>query len=126
LHFAVENGHTTMVEYLLKKGGVDVVNARDKLLRTPLHISCLQAHCVLTSLLLEYNANLFEKDKSGRSSLHFAACTGSALAACELMTLLCKDGDDLLHMKDHTGRTPLHYAIYNGSPGQNKIIEKLL
>jgi ankyrin repeat protein len=42
------------------------------------------------------------------------------------MTLLCKDGDDLLHMKDHTGRTPLHYAVYNGSPGQSKIIEKLL
>jgi len=39
LHFAVEGGHTTMVEYLLNKGAL--VDARDKLLRTPLHISCL-------------------------------------------------------------------------------------
>ena len=39
LHYDVDIVHTQMVEYLLNKGAA--VDARDKLLRTPLHLSCL-------------------------------------------------------------------------------------
>jgi ankyrin repeat protein len=113
-----------MVEYLLNKKAA--VDARDKLLRTPLHLAALQAHTVLTSLLLENGSDFYAKDKSGRSALHFAVCTGSALSACELITILTKSGQELLHMKDFSGRTALHYAVYNSCTGQLKIIEKLL
>ena len=103
-----------MVEFLLNKGAK--VDGRDKLLRTPLHLACLGGHSVIAKLLLEFNADPFERDTSGHTSMHYACCTGSVIAAIELMAVLTSKGQDLVHMKDHTGRTPLHYAIYNQQP----------
>jgi len=113
-----------MVEYLLNKGSK--VDTRDRLLRTPLHLACLTGNSVIAKLLLEFNADPFERDSSGRTSMHYACCTGSVVAALELTMILCYKNTDLIHMKDHTGRTPLHYAIFNQQPDQNKILQKLI
>lgn len=113
-----------MVEFLINKGAK--IDTRDKGLRTPLHLACLGGHSVIGKLLLEYNADPYERDTSGRTSMHYACCTGSVIAAIELMSILVRKNTDLVHMKDHTGRTPLHYAIFNQQADQNKIIEKLL
>lgn len=102
------------------------MDARDKLLRTPLHLSCLRGHATITKMLKDSNADPFERDCSGRTALHFACCTGSAVAAIEQIVTLCSDSTDLVHMKDHTGRTPLHYAVFNNCMHQTKVIQKLL
>jgi ankyrin repeat protein len=79
-----------MVEFLLNKGAK--VDSRDKLLRTPLHLACLGGHSVIAKLLLEFNADPFERDTSGRTSMHYACCTGSVIAAIELMAVLTSKG----------------------------------
>lgn len=38
LHFAVNEGYYQMTEFLIGKGSK--IDARDKLLRTPLHLAC--------------------------------------------------------------------------------------
>ena len=112
------------MEYLLKKGAR--VDARDKLLRTPLHIACLKGHSVIAYHLIEAKCDTFERDISGRTAMHFAVCCGSVEAALSLITILNKDSMDLVHMTDHAGRTPLHYAVFTDVPKQIKIIEQLL
>jgi ankyrin repeat protein len=79
-----------MVEFLLNKG--TKVDGRDRLLRTPLHLACLGGHSVIAKLLLEFNADPFERDSSGRTSMHYACCTGSVISAIELMAVLTIKG----------------------------------
>jgi len=113
-----------MVEYLLNKGAK--VDARDKGLKTPLHLACLKGFTPLAKMLIEFNADPFERDSSGRTSMHYACCTGSTVAAIELITLLSHHNTDLIHMRDHTGRYPLHYSAINKTRNHFKIIETLL
>lgn len=103
-----------VVEYLLKKGAR--VDARDKLLRTPLHAACLKGHSVIAYHLIEFKCDTFERDISGRTAMHFAVCCGAIEASLSLITILSRDSMDLVHMTDHTGRTPLHYAVFADVP----------
>jgi len=113
-----------VVEYLLKKGAR--VDARDKLLRTPLHMACVRGHAVIANLLIDYKCDTFERDVSGRTAMHFAVCCGSVEASLSLITVLSRDSMDLVHMTDHTGRTPLHYAVFADVPKQVKVVEQLI
>lgn len=124
LHFAVEEGQTQVVEYLLKKGAK--VDARDKLLRTPLHIACLKGQSVIAYTLIEFKCDTFERDISGRIAMHFAVCCGDVAASLSLITILSKDSMDLVHMTDHSGRTPLHYAVFTEGSKQIKVVEMLI
>jgi ankyrin repeat protein len=107
------------VAYLIGKGAA--VDARDRLLKTPLHMACAAGHTAVTKILLENNADAFEKDSSGRTALHYAACS----SAPEQLILLGND-PDLIHMKDHAGRTALHYAVFNESQSSVKMVSQLL
>ena len=109
-----------MCEFLLNKGAK--IDARDKLLRTPLHLACQAGHATVTKLLLENNADPFEKDSSGRSAMHYATCSSNV----EQLTILTEHGPDLVHVKDHAGRSPLHYAVFNAHPRQVEMVLKLL
>ncbi len=60
LHFAVEECHPQMVEYLLLKGAK--VDARDKMLKTPLHIACTKGYSMLVRLLVQNKADPYERD----------------------------------------------------------------
>jgi ankyrin repeat protein len=75
-----------LVGFLLDKNAK--CDSRDKLLRTPLHLACLGGHSVIAKLLLEFNADPAERDTSGRTSMHYASCTGSVISAIELMGIL--------------------------------------
>lgn len=109
-----------MCEFLLHKGAR--VDARDKLLRTPLHLACQAGHAVVVNLLLDNNSDPYEKDNSGRTAMHYACCS----TCVEQLTLLTQHCEDLVHIKDHAGRTPLHYTIFNSMPRQLEMAVKLL
>lgn len=61
LHYAIKQGHITVVEYLISKGfGNDL---RDKLFRTPLHIACVLGHAAIAEFLIRSNnQSLIYKD----------------------------------------------------------------
>ena len=106
---------------MIKKGSK--VDARDKQLRTPLHIAALKGYSILTRLLIENGADPFERDVLGRTCMHFTCCSASITSAIEIITVLSSDSTDLVHMTDHSGRTPLHYAVFNSFHGQIKLIQ---
>ena len=90
------------------------MDARDKLLKTPLHLACLKGHINIAKLLISREASIFEKDQSGRTAMHFAMCAGNYVSAIELSVILTmNDATELVDMRDHSGRTPLHYAVFN-------------
>lgn len=66
----------------------------------------------MVNLLLDNNADPYEKDNSGRTSMHYACCS----TCVEQMTILTAHCEDLVHIKDHAGRTPLHYTVFNSMP----------
>ena len=49
-----------MVEYLILKGAK--VDARDKLLKTPLHIACLKGYAEIARCLIDNKADPYERD----------------------------------------------------------------
>jgi len=55
LHYAVEECHPQLVEYLMNKGAK--ADARDKMLKTPLHIACLKGYSMIVRLLLANKAD---------------------------------------------------------------------
>ena len=60
LHYAVEECHPQLVEYLINKGAK--VDARDKMLKTPLHIACLKGYSIIVRLLIQNKADPYERD----------------------------------------------------------------
>jgi ankyrin repeat protein len=80
-----------LVEFFLNKGAN--VEARDKLLRTPLHYACEFGHALVAKKLMDHNSDPFEKDNCGRTALHYAVYSGQT----ELLTILTQHNFDLIH-----------------------------
>ena len=76
----------------------------------------------MVKLLLDNNADSYERDQSGRTALHYATCS----TCVEQLTILTEHGPDLVHVKDHAGRTPLHYVVFNSMTRQVEMGLKLL
>ena len=62
-----------MVDVYLNKGFN--VNARDRLLQTPLHLACESHVWGIAEKLIAFKADLSAKDISGKTCAHFAACS---------------------------------------------------
>lgn len=70
LHWASFFGHTTVVEHLLAKEGIEVdAQTRDKM--TPLIDACLNGRGPVLALLLAAGADSRLADEYGRNGLHY-------------------------------------------------------
>ena len=122
LHQAVWGG-VKMVKYLLTyAGGEKLVNAKDSLSRTPLHlvaagISVRYNRRVITELLLQNGANIYAMDWYGNTPAHLAAFPGDV----DTMRVLIAAGIDF-HAKGAYGKTILHRAMSN----RKGVLEYLL
>ena len=95
-----------MIEFFLNKGAN--IEARDKMLKTPLHYACEIGNTLAVKLLMENGGDPFEKDNCGRTALHYACYSGKT----EILALLTQHTTDIIHMKDHAGRTALHHTVF--------------
>ena len=108
-----------LVEFFLNKGAN--IEARDKLLKTPLHYGCENGNHMVVKMLMDNGADPFDRDNCGRTALHYAVYSGKT----EIMALLTQHTTDIIHMKDHAGRTALHHAVFMEA-NQVLMISKLL
>ena len=71
LHFASLNGHANIVKLLLGKCKMspEVCN---KLNRTPIHCAAQNGYIEVIKVILEYDGNIYAKDKNGYNVFHFA------------------------------------------------------
>ena len=113
LHWAVENGHTAIVNLLLVNGAkVDV--KYDGV--TALHIAVHYGHREIVEALVNAGADVNVTNKYGETALHWAAEDGNT----EIVNLLLANGAKIHANCD--GVTALHWATDNG----NTEIVKLL
>ena len=109
LHRSCRSGHNSVVELLLKRGGADVVHAKDRKMLTPLHEASASGHADIADMLLRAGArtNVAKINSSltngGFSPLHFAA--GAGHIAC--VQVLLQAGADV-RGGDRAGECPLH------------------
>jgi hypothetical protein len=105
LHYAAENGHSRVVELLLKAGAS--VAVRDFHGQTPLHAAASGGHLAVVRLLLEHGAELDARGRFGRTPLH------AALAHPPVVSLLLDLGAEV-DVPDKKERTPLHWCAAEG------------
>ena len=101
-HKAVWQEEFTKVSQLIKKSDV---NARDKELRTPLHLAASKANEPILKLLCHYSPNVNSQDKENKTPLLRASETGSSNAVNIL--LQAKADPNISSLQ---GQTPLHVA----------------
>jgi ankyrin repeat protein len=83
----------------------NMVNAKNELGSTPLHIAATNSTPDMAKLLIEKGAAVNAKDNNGLTPLHIAAFSGHK----DNLNLLIAKGADV-HAKDNKGKTALDYA----------------
>ena len=106
LHYAVEDGATEVVRFLLENGAD--VSVADACGRTPVHL-CTEAE--ILQLLRDSGADLRQTDNDGRLLWHFAAANNDILLLRMLLTVE-PDKDWVWRQTTKKGRTPLAEAFY--------------
>lgn len=104
LHEVVRAGDVQAVTRLIAANR-SLVNSRNELGSTPLHVAAGISAPDITRLLLEKGAAVNAKDNSGSTPLHIAAFSGKK---ANLELLLSKGAD--VHAKDNQGKTARDYA----------------
>lgn len=97
-----------LIQLLLEAAGraeTDIVDARDYMGRTPLHICSMNGNHSAVVLLLRAGANENSRDSQGRAALHLAATQGSR----PVVKALLDNGADI-EARDFEKETPLFYA----------------
>ena len=115
LHYACEQNESRTIKMLVKNGvNIQITNGYRQ---SPLSILC-RVKCDkldILQLVIVNDADVNQKDKYGRTSMHYAACGG----VYEVVQFLMDKGGDCT-MKDHDGLTPLHYAIRYHTENEEK------
>jgi len=113
LHFAVINGYTGLISYLLeKKIDLEIKSFSGA---TALHEAVRIGSIQIINMLLNANADVKAKDSNNNTPLHMGIPPD---VHKEIITLiLSRDRDrDLLNQRDSFGATPLHIAIILDRP----------
>ncbi|KAF0531633.1 serine/threonine-protein phosphatase 6 regulatory ankyrin repeat subunit B-like [Gigaspora margarita] len=118
LHFAALDGRENIITYLLKKYGTYYVNVADDDGKTTLHLSAENGHETIVDILMNYKANISNKDKSHKTALHLAAIKGHTAIVKRLINNKAK-----VDAIDKDKRTPLFYAAESGN---EKTIDVLI
>lgn len=109
LHIASENGHVSLVEFLLENGAeINMCNWNNS---TPLHLACNHGHKECVLMLLEGLACINHSNRNGDTPLHVAVRAGN----CDILDILLNRKADL-DLCNKYGDTPLHVACQ-----QNKL-----
>ena len=69
LHYACQEGHLPIVEYLISKGAN--IEAKGEIEMTPLHYACQEGHLPIVEYLISKGANIDAQDGDGSSLIHY-------------------------------------------------------
>lgn len=108
LELAIEDGHLTKVEELLKSG-VDI-NETNGNSSTPLHQALLLGNDSIARVLLENNASIIAATSEGWQPVHCAAMKGMSS-----MVSLCLDQKADIAARTLDGQTALHKSCKSGN-----------
>ena len=110
LHLAAQNGNLKICRAFLQNYNFDI-HARDDFGWTVLHRAALSGDLELFQYLIENEADIFSKTKSGQTCLQKAADKGH-LNICKL---LLQNYNFDIHARDDYGWTALHSAAMSGN-----------
>lgn len=117
LHIATERGHYRVVDLLIEKFKVPVLNrTRDG--NTLMHIASKSGPPEMALIFLRKGVPLHMPNKKGAKAIHMAAMAGHA----DVVKSIIQKGEDV-DCKTNDGHTALHLAVESG---QADIVEALL
>lgn len=111
LRWAATEGHENVVRVLIgKDSGIrEIVDVKDRVGKTALHLASLDGHHSVCSLLLENGADAEMRAACSMTSIHLAACQGH-----EQTVKILLDHGAAIERTTHSGETALHWAAKNG------------
>jgi ankyrin repeat protein len=119
IHELAQKGNLKAVKTLVEQNP-ELVNARDKEARTPLHWACRGIHLEVVRFLVDKGADVNAEDSNKVVPLHSLAVRNDT----EAIELLLAKGADV-DAKDYGANTALHYAaIYDAADAAALLIEK--
>ncbi|CAG5927243.1 ankyrin repeat domain-containing protein 16 [Menidia menidia] len=94
VHQVAITGQEEALRFLVQDLGVDVNQSATDIQLTALHYAAKEGHTALIKTLLELGADLYVRDKKGRSALHMA-CIGQHVEAVRILQLFgLQDSED--------------------------------
>ena len=118
LHDTVARGDSETARAMIA-ANPELVMARNKLGKTPLHYAVTYGAAPMIDLLAEAGADINAADKTGLTPLHVAAMLDRTK---EAEALLARGAD--IAARDSFGDTPLHTAALFGVNGMVKLLVK--
>ncbi|WP_353274418.1 ankyrin repeat domain-containing protein [Wolbachia endosymbiont (group B) of Hofmannophila pseudospretella] len=115
LMIAAENGHTNIVEILLKKGAD--VNKKDSYGPTALHLAAKNGHTNIVEILVEKGADVNVRDHHANTVLYLATNNGHE----GIVEILLEKGANV-NGKSSFGVVPLHLAASSGCESVVKVL----
>lgn len=115
LHLASTEGHTDVVEVLLRRRADIHVTDMDG--QTALHVAAREGHADVAQLLLAYQARIDARTHARRTPLHLAVREGQI----DVIKLLLNSRADINVVDEH-GLTPLHFAARFGYINTTKLL----
>ena len=112
IHYAAENGHTYMLDAMLKAGvnvNLPALGTSDCKERTPLHYACMRGRVEAVKLLLEFGADESARDTDGNTPAHYALSKDSYIKSMDTRMELI-DCLSVVNLTNDDNETPLMLA----------------